>query len=80
MARLVVVTLCLLVGAACVYDDSCDRLADYACSCHPEDTDACASYQELAQEPSSAVLDECVVDLGDLQAEDEDAGLNCDAG
>lgn len=74
-------TATLLAGLfACETETPCTRFADYVCTCHADDPDfSCEEVEQLAQDPSQSVADQCAEDLADLQAEDsEDTDGTCD--
>lgn len=78
MTRTLSIAALLLAAFACDIENPCDRYADYICTCHSDDDDFdCEAVSQLAESPSSAVQDQCAVDLASQRAEDEAAGLDC---
>lgn len=70
----------VLLGAlfGCETETPCTRYADYVCSCHADDTGFdCDAIEQLAENPSQSVSDECAADLADLQDEDLANGDEC---
>ena len=66
----------LLTG--CMYQP-CDRYVDYLCTCHEDDPEYdCETMQNAYADASADMQDQCSIELSDQQAEDDEAGLECD--
>jgi hypothetical protein len=81
MWRIPVVALMLLFVAATCEELPCDDYVDYMCACHDADPGFDCEELELALEDADPDLqDQCEIDLAEQEADDADAGLECEVG
>jgi hypothetical protein len=77
-ARLATALLATVALHGCFYEP-CDDYVDYLCTCHADDPQYdCAVLEASYLDAEPEVQDQCAIDLGDVQQEDEDAGLECE--
>ena len=68
----------LLTLIACEPVTPCDDYVDYQCACHDDDTGVdCDELALTYAGAGPAVQDECAVQLDELRAADDAAGLDC---
>lgn len=66
--------------AGCTARSPCDRLADYVCACHADDTGfECEALRRATERADPAVQHACTLELAVQREEDLEAGLDCEA-
>ena len=82
MTRIALVAaLFVALGTACEEEHPCDRYVDYMCDCHGADPGFdCDELHAVFDEADQTIQDQCSIDLGDQQDEDESTGHVCDPG
>jgi len=83
MLRLALVAVTLVaIGTACEEDGGqpCDRYVDYMCDCHGADPGFdCEELSNVFDDADPTIQDQCSIDLGDQQDEDDETGHECEA-
>jgi len=81
MWRIPTVALMLLFVAATCEELPCDQYVDYMCACHEDDPGFDCEELSLALSDADPELqDQCEIDLAEQEADDADAGLECEVG
>jgi|JI7StandDraft_1071085.scaffolds.fasta_scaffold363189_2 hypothetical protein len=79
MLRLLSVLTALALFLGCEEPTSCDRFADYICTCHEGDPGYdCEALLDLAADPTVSTDDQCALDLKDQKDLDREDGLECE--
>ena len=80
MLRIGFVAGLLAFGAACIEEQPCDRYVDYMCDCHASDPGFdCEELTAVFEDADPTIQDQCSIDLGAQQDEDDETGHVCDA-
>ncbi|MBW1880263.1 MAG: hypothetical protein JRJ84_18025 [Deltaproteobacteria bacterium] len=81
MWRIPVVALMLLVVGATCDEQPCDQYVDYMCECHENDPGFdCEELSLVLSDADVDLQDQCEIDLAEQEADDADAGLECEVG
>lgn len=73
----------IALGVACEEEGGgqpCDRYVDYMCDCHGADPGFdCEELASVFGDADPELQDQCSIDLGDQQDEDDETGHVCEA-
>ena len=65
----------LALGVACIPADPCGDYVDYMCECHADDDGFdCEELRDTYAAADADLQDQCTIDLGDQEAEDDATG------